>query len=160
MTSCMVSLEPIKETMNNGNQILIDSDAFIGWLLKGDAHYERAGKIFEQLQQRRIAAATTSTVIAETATVLSYRQGRKLARTFLDIINTGDLPVIYITESFYNDGLAIFKEQAQKGTSVIDCINVAVCRHLEITSIFSFDQVYAKRFDLQLVGNVLVDEDE
>lgn len=147
---------PHQGTMRNDIQILIDSDAFVGWLLEGDAHYERAGKIFAQLQQRQMAAATTSTVIAETATVLSHRQGQKLARTFLEILETGDLPIIYITESFYREGLAIFKEQAKRGTSVTDCINVAVCQHLEIERIFSFDQLYPKRFDLQLAGDLLL----
>lgn len=151
----MAHTTPIPETMTNDIQILIDSDAFVGWLLEGDDHYERSGKIFAQLQQRQMAAATTSAVIAETATVLSHRQGQKLARTFLEIIEEGDLPVIYITESFYHDGLAIFKEQAQKRTSVTDCINVAVCQHLEIKSIFSFDKAYPKHFDLQLASDLL-----
>ena len=151
---------PIPETMTNDIQILIDSDAFVGWLLEGDAHYERAGEIFAQLQKHQMAAATTSAVIAETATVLSYRQGQKLARTFLEIIEAGDLPIIYITESFYRDGLTLFKAQARKGTSVTDCINVAVCQHLEIESIFSFDKAYSRHFDLQLASDLLLHDHE
>ena len=158
MRRYMARTTPIPETMTNDIQILIDSDAFVGWLLEGDTHYERAGEIFAQLQQHQMAAATTSAVIAETATVLSHRQGQKLARTFLEILETGDLPVIYITESFYREGLAIFKEQPQRGTSVTDCTNVAVCQHLEIESIFSFDQVYHKRFDLQLASDLFLHE--
>jgi len=104
-----------------------------------------------------MALVTNSFVIAETATVLSHRQGQKLARIFLDIIEAGHLPVIYITEPLYEASLAIFRQQNQRGTSVTDCINVALCRYLNISSIFSFDRVYSNRFDLRLAGKMLAE---
>jgi len=81
---------PGKDGMNN-IQVLIDSDAFVGLMLERDAHHPQASAIFELLKANNVKVATTSFVVAETATVLSHASGQILARTFLDevIINAG-----------------------------------------------------------------------
>ena len=59
--------------------VLIDSDAFIGWLNVEDAHYEQANALFGQLQAQQAKFVTTSSVVAETATVLSHKVTHQLA---------------------------------------------------------------------------------
>jgi predicted nucleic acid-binding protein len=97
---------------------------------------------------------TTSYVVAETPTVLSHRSGQGLAKAFLDeIIENGNFPVIFIAKDLYEQALDIFKQQIKKGSSVTDCANVAVVRRFNIPTIFSFDKVYPKGFEVELISS-------
>lgn len=131
---------------------LIDSDAFVGWMLENDANHQKARRGFEYLCAQRARIATSTMVVTETATVLSHRKGQELARLFLDrVIAEGDMPVVFVTEALHNEALEIFKSQTKKGTSVTDCANVAIVRKLCIPKIFSFDKAYSRRFDLAVL---------
>jgi predicted nucleic acid-binding protein len=132
-------------------QVLIDSDAFVGRFFTQDAHFQRANALFDRLERDQTSLVTTSAVIGETATVLSHRQGQALAVQFLNIIEHSRLPVIYIDETLYQQGIALFKVQTHKGTSITDCLNVVVMRQYQIENILSFDQGYTHRFGVPLL---------
>jgi hypothetical protein len=38
----------------------------------------------------------------------------------------------------------IFKQQTKKGTSFIDCANIAIYKHFKMDAIFSFDKIYKR----------------
>lgn len=137
-------------------EILIDSDAFVGRFYPNDKHHDNAKGIFSELEEKGSSIATTSMVVAETATVLSHRSGQDLARTFISIIEKSTLPVIHIDDKFQQEAITIFKEQDRRGTSMTDCANIAVIRRFKIQAIFSFDKVYFKRFRLKTVGKYRV----
>lgn len=130
--------------------MLIDSDAFVGWILETDPHHEQAVALFEEAQQSSWRLVTHNFVIAETATVLSHRSGQPLARQFLNAIK--DIPQIYVQEDLFLKGLEIFRSQENKGTSFVDCLNVVVMKQLTIPRLMSFDQFYRKKFDLQIAA--------
>ena len=141
-----------KDPMRNDQQIIIDTDAFIGLMHETDALHAQATAIYQSLKEQRVQFTTTSAVVTETATLLSCRRGQAAACKFLhDFIDSGAFPVIFVKEALYQQGLAFFKAQTKKGTSFTDCVNAATCHQLEMPWIFSFDQVYAKKFGLQLV---------
>jgi predicted nucleic acid-binding protein len=136
-------------------QVLIDSDAFVGLLLARDAHHARSVRIFDRLKARNLPLATTSLVVAETATVLSHASGQPLARTFLDeVIAQAGFPVIFIDEALYGEAVAIFRAQEKRATSLTDCANVAVIQRLAIPQIFSFDKVYRNHFAIPMTQEV------
>lgn len=114
----------------NSFEILIDSDAFIGWLSQNDALHERVVHAFDQIRKDRLAMATTSLVVAETATTLSRRISQKMAVEFLSFVE--QLPIIHMTEDLQREALALFKAQSNEGTSVVDCANVVVMQRLSI----------------------------
>lgn len=128
-------------------QVLIDSDAFVGWLYEKDSHHAEASRIFTHLEEKRLVPVVTSLVVAEAATVLSHREGQRLARTFLDLVQR--YPVIHITKPLQQHALDLFQAQPARGTSVTDCANVVVVRQYRIPTIFSFDKVYPKTFGLK-----------
>lgn len=134
--------------------VLIDSDAFVGYFYPNDSLHDKASYIFANLEQERKAVIATSMVIAETATVLSYRSGQALATKFLAVIEKSKLPIIHIDEKLQNKALELFKTQQTKGTSVIDCANVAVMHYLKIPTIFSFDKFYEKHSGIQTIASV------
>lgn len=131
-------------------EILIDSDAFIGLMLEPDAHHKRAYTFFTQIKKQRLEVVTTSFVIAETATVLSNRKGQETARAFLDFVEK--IPTIHITEELQKEATLLFKQQNQRGTSLVDCSNVVVMRWFNIPTLFGFDKFYNKYFGLQTVA--------
>jgi predicted nucleic acid-binding protein len=142
-----------KETMSDDQQILIDSDAFIGLTHKTDALHKQAIVIYKQLKQKQVQFTTTSAVVSEIVTLLSHRQGHLAACKFLEtFVDSGQVPVIFVNEPLYQQGLHLFKQQTKKGTSFTDCANAAVCRQLDLTHIFSFDRVYPKSFGIALVA--------
>lgn len=138
--------------MSNGTQILVDSDAFVGLLLEKDAHHERSARLFAEVASQGASIVTNSFVIAETATVLSHRVGQELARIFLDeVIEQGRFPTVFVTEALQQQAIEIFKMQESRGTSMTDCVNVAIMQQLQISTIFSFDTFYSKRCNLKLL---------
>lgn len=139
--------------MENDAHVLIDSDAFVGWLVERDAHHQKITRILEHLKAKKMPLITTSAVVTETATVLSHRIGQQLAQLFLaEVIEKEDFPVVFISESIYHAALTLFKSQTQRGTSFTDCANVIVANQLGLRSIFSFDQAYPKYFGLKLLN--------
>lgn len=122
--------------------VLVDSDAFIGWLNTQDAHHARATQLFEQAFSQKHQLVTTSFVVSETATVLSARINQVAAIRFLDLVSA--YPIIHITEELQQAALALFRKQVTKRTSVVDCSNVVVAQHFGIADILSFDGFYKK----------------
>ena len=149
----MGNMERGKAAMRTDFAVLVDSDGFVGRFYPNDAHYQRARDIFQSLRDQQLRLVTTSFVVAETATVLSHRQGQELARKFLeDFIGAGDFDVIHITEELQDAARQLFIQQTTKGTSMTDCANVVVMKNFAIPRIFSFDKVYAKHFHLQVAA--------
>lgn len=127
-------------------QVLVDNDAFVGRFYPDDSQHKKASRIFGKLQDQGANIATTSLVVAETATVLSHRSGLKLARKFLYIGKVSKLPVIHIDEVLQRNALSVFKHQKKKGTSFTECANVVVMNRFKIPKILSFDDCYSKNF--------------
>lgn len=140
---------PIAMKSNSSQMVLVDSDAFIAWLVADDLLHKEAVDVLRTLQETKQVTVTTSLVVAETATVLSNRVGQEQAGAFLDFVEK--LPIIHITEELQAEALKLFRQQATKGTSVVDCCNVAVVNSFHIAAIFSFDGFYRKH-GLKIAG--------
>ena len=151
MTHCMEKTVPGKDAVHRNFDVLIDSDALVGWFWAADSHHAEATQIFHTLEATDQQLVLTSLVVGETATVLSHRSGQALARTFLDHIERSKVPVIHITEELNAAAIALFKAQTVKGTSLTDCANAVVARQFGIQELFSFDKVYARAFGLNTV---------
>jgi predicted nucleic acid-binding protein len=131
-------------------EVLIDSDAFIAFYLDYDLFHPQASELFARFDQSQTGLTTTSWVVAETATVLSYRGGQELAQTFLQRIKSSHIPVIHIDEKLEQATFQFFKNQKGRGISMVDCANAVVTQHFSIPEIFSFDKFY-KQLNLKIV---------
>jgi predicted nucleic acid-binding protein len=132
-------------------EVLIDSDAFIAFYLDYDLFHSQASELFARFDQSQTRLTTNSWVVAETATVLSYRGGQELAQTFLQRIERSDIPVIHIDEKLEQATFQFFKDQKGRGISMVDCANAVVTQHFSIPEIFSFDKFY-KQLHLKTVN--------
>jgi predicted nucleic acid-binding protein len=129
--------------------VLIDSDAFIGLLVKEDANHARAEEVFANIQEYRLNPATTNLVVAETATLFSRRSGQDSACLFLDFAKK--FQTIYLDERLHQLTVALFEQQRKKNTSFVDMANVVVARELDIPQLAAFDRVYTDDFDLTVL---------
>ena len=79
--------------------------------------------------------------------------GQKQAKDFLNRFNKIGVKQIFVGQKLTAKTWEIFKRQKKRGTSFVDCANVAVCKEMGINKIFSFDQIY--RFFPHLIENFL-----
>jgi predicted nucleic acid-binding protein len=131
-----------KERMRSDFDVLVDSDAFVGWMLPNDAHHDQVSQLFAQLEAEEQKLVATNFVIGETATVLSHRDGHHTAQKFLQMIDEIRFPVVHIDEALQEKSTQLFLAQQNKGVSMTDCANVVMMRFLHISRIFSFDRFY------------------
>lgn len=125
--------------------IFVDSDALIGLVLPQDAHHSNASKILDKLQESGEELVTSWESIDEVATKLAMYHNKQVARDFLAYVyGTSRLMIHFIDASLSREALSIFDKQTSKNVSLTDCANIAICRSMGITSIFSFDLHYKK----------------
>lgn len=149
MKSSMAAMAPgaptTRRLVNRGEHILVDSDFWLALSIRDDANKKQATELVAFFADNRAVLNSTNLVIGEVGTVLSHRLGQEAARDFLNHI---DINVIHVPESLDSRAIELFVEQDQRGTSYVDCANVAVMEALKLPFICAFDRVYHKRFDL------------
>lgn len=125
--------------------IFVDSDALIGIVLPKDAHHVNAHRLLDKLAALGEELVTSWECIDEVATKLAMYHTKQVARDFLIYTyRTSRLTIQFIDASLSREALAIFDKQTSKNVSLTDCANIAICRLMGITTVFSFDLHYKK----------------
>lgn len=128
---------------------LVDTNVLVGAIRDQDALHERAARMLVVLKNNHETWAL-NLVIQETATVLSMRDGMAAARTFYqgykDIIDVE----IKIDDKLEQLSWQIFLKQHKKGTSFVDCANLAVHQHYRLDAIATFDEFYPRNVRLSV----------
>jgi predicted nucleic acid-binding protein len=141
----------VRRNPQKNQYVLVDTDVWIGLVLRNDPHHKTAIKLLSQIRDQDSQMVITSDIIAETLTVLSHKDGQKTARGFLDFAqepSKNDLIILPRQEKFFQKALQVFGGQEKKGTSYVDCHNVVIMREFGLDNILSFDKVYHKKFGL------------
>ena len=122
-------------------KFLIDSDFLIALIKQDDNNHQKAIEKLKNLQNEIIY--TNLFVVAETATVLSYKVSHNAAKKFLKSIryNISALP---INNDIIAEADKIFISQNKNRTSWIDCLNIAMINYYKLDGILSFDKFYKK----------------
>lgn len=131
--------------------VLIDTDALVPLVIANDTHRKAVLKEFQHLREQGAKIAVTNFVVSEAVSMLSRRFDQQLALQMLQHLKL--LPTIHINKDDYHQTIALFEDQTRNNTSFVDMSNVVVMRHWDIPSIFSFDAIYAKDFDLEMIPN-------
>ena len=136
--------------MRDAATVLVDSDAFIGWLIAADAHHSQVKAVLRRIREQGATLTTTSYVIAETATLLSRRYAHEYACRFIAFIHSTEFPVIEVMGELREQAEDLFFTQKIEKVSLIDCANVVAVKRFAVNSILSFDRFY-RRFGIPLV---------
>lgn len=123
--------------------ILFDSDGLFALYVATDVHHERAKEMFASLLLgKKNQFYVSNLVLQETATVLSYRFGQEVALDFMTRVQRLPIVRIFVEEKMEAQAWNVFGKQNKKGTSFIDCSNLAIQEQHGIDTIFSFDKFY------------------
>ncbi|OGD61957.1 hypothetical protein A2160_01180 [Candidatus Beckwithbacteria bacterium RBG_13_42_9] len=123
-------------------KVLLDADALIALAKPDDSNHQKAIGLASSIKQARIY--TTPFTIPEATTVISYKLSQTAAKKFLIENRKKKFIELKLTPSIVQKADEVFIKQRAKGTSWIDCLNVAIAQAYRLDKIFSFDHFYQK----------------
>jgi len=123
---------------------LIDSDFLFGLFVVHDPHHKKTTSLLKSLVGKEHELVVSSLVVQETATVLSRKDNQSTAIFFLSELSKMPVEILHIGEDDEDSGWEIFKKQTKKGTSFVDCANLAIVEKYKFDGILSFDKFYPK----------------
>lgn len=124
---------------------LVDANVLVAVYREDDKLHGEAVDLVSRLKEKSWVFVVTNLVLQEIATVLSMRVGMKLARKFL--IDYGNMveEKVFLDEELERQSWRIFEKQEKKGTSFVDCANLAVIEKYKLDGILTFDEFYQKK---------------
>jgi predicted nucleic acid-binding protein len=122
-------------------KILVDTDFLIALIKIDDKNHLKAIDKVQKIKEAKVFI--TPFTIPETVTVLSYKVSHIAAKNFLKVARN-KLPELPLNEEIIASADKIFLSQNKKGTSWIDCLNVALIKYYKLDGILSFDKFYLK----------------
>lgn len=127
-------------------KIIVDSDFLFGLVIGVDAHHKNCKKLLKKCSKDNVKLVALNLVIQETATVISNKRSQQDSLLFLDMVSKMPIDIIDLNSEVENLAWEVFKKQTKKGTSFIDCANLAFCQKYKLDGILSFDDFYPKEF--------------
>jgi len=131
-------------------KLLIDSDFLVGVFRDEDPHHDEAKILLRKYKNQPAQLHVVSLVLFETATVLSHRTGMNAARLFHEHLPELELAVVDVDTNLEKHSWEIFLGQTKKGTSFVDCANLATFELYKLDGILSFDTFYPKEILIKL----------
>ena len=127
-------------------KLLVDSDFLIANYRADDPSHNKATKVAIDLNKKRAKFYCLNLVVQESTTVISKKIGMDDARKFYSgLKNFVDIFVL-LDERLEKRAWEIFLKQTKKGTSFVDCVNIAVVEKYNFDGILSFDKFYPKKY--------------
>lgn len=123
-------------------KLLVDSDFWFGFFVAGDAHHKESKRIFSETLENNDSLFCLRLVIYETATVLSRKINQQASIVFVKKFPLLSVTLVDIDEELERKTWDIFLKQTKKGTSFIDCANLAAYEKFKFDGILSFDRFY------------------
>ena len=118
-------------------KLLVDSDFLISLFKPLDSNHQKASRIFKEIQNKSSLIAL-NLVFQESTTVISKQIGMDNARKFYEFLPELVNEQVNLNEDVEKEAWKIFLKQTKKGTSFIDCANLAVHQKFKLDGI-SFD---------------------
>lgn len=127
-----------------GQKVIVDSNVLIALVKADDSTHLVAKRLVLNLHDKGYVFIALNLVIQESATVISMKVGQKAAKDFFENRARVIDQEIYLDSDLEKTAWRIFIEQNKKGTSFIDCANLAVIQKYKLDGILSFDEFYPK----------------
>lgn len=125
-------------------KLLIDSDFLYGSFNTNDAHHITSVALFKKYKYSGASFYVLNLVLQEVGTLLSHRVGMDAVRHFQREIALLGVNTINVEESTEKAAWELFLKQTKKGSSFVDCANLAVIEKYNLDGILSFDSFYPK----------------
>lgn len=125
-------------------KLLLDSDCLFAAFIEVDAHHSNAAKLLKKAKDLNSSFYVTNLVIQETATVLSHKRGQVVAKYFYNQFKSIVDTVILLDLELEKRSWDVFLNKTKKGTSFVDCSNIAALKMYNLGKLMSFDKGYPK----------------
>lgn len=126
-------------------KILVDSDVLIALYRPTDSNHTSAVSLVTRLHNLAYQFVVSNLIIQESTTVISYKMGMNDARKFYSGLSSFYDERISIDENIEKSAWDIFFKQTKKGSSFIDCSNIALISYYSLDGIVAFDSFYPKK---------------
>lgn len=126
------------------NKVIVDSDFLVALFKPDDFSHRRAVDCANVVKGKGYLFVALNLVVQESTTVISHKMGMADARTFHAGLKTVLDQTIRLHEELEKEAWKLFLQQTKKGTSFIDCANLAAIAQYKLSGILSFDQFYPK----------------
>lgn len=123
-------------------KVLADADFLVAIAKKDDTNHQKALRYATMLKNS--AVFVTPFTIPEAVTVLSYKVSHKAAKSFLQSVREQNFIELPLDQMTTKEADSIFLSRNEKGTSWVDCVNVAFVKLYHLDGIVSFDKFYKK----------------
>ncbi|EKD57351.1 MAG: hypothetical protein ACD_57C00336G0002 [uncultured bacterium] len=125
-------------------KLLAGSDYLIALSVTEDSNHKRAIEISNNISGREISAMNI--VFQESTTVVSKKFGMDNAKAFYRKLNELISNVLFLDSEAERKAWEVFLKQTKKGTSFVDCANLATAEEFGFDKILSFDEFYPKKY--------------
>lgn len=125
-------------------KVLVDSDCLFAAYVAKDPNNKKATTLLKKYQQAQTTLYITNLVLQELATVFNHKIGQLESIELIQKIKLLKLIQITIDEALEKSGWQVFFSQTKKGTSFVDCANLATIKLYKLDGILSFDSFYQK----------------
>lgn len=134
-------------------KVLVDSDFLFALFVGHDPHHKIATQQFRKFRKEGAQLSVLNIVIQEAATVISHKVDQHTSVDFFNKIQKiKELQRLVVDEKLEERAWEVFLKQTKKGTSFVDCANLAAARSYGIDKIATFDRFYPKEL---LLGGVV-----
>ncbi|MBI4991277.1 type II toxin-antitoxin system VapC family toxin [Candidatus Gottesmanbacteria bacterium] len=123
--------------------LLLDSDFLIALANKEDASHDKAIILFQKIYKETLHVLNI--VSQESTTVVSKRFGMIRAKLFYTRLNELVNKLIILDSNIESLAWKLFLAQTKKGTSFVDCANLATLNYYKLDGILSFDEFYKEK---------------
>lgn len=124
-------------------KLIADSDFLIALYKPLDSNHQKAVDLYKRIQNKYKLTAL-NIVFQESTTVISKHIGMDNAKKFYQLISKMVGEQVFMNNELEKDTWKLFLKQTKKGTSFIDCANLAFCQKYKLDGILSFDDFYPK----------------
>lgn len=122
-----------------------DSDFLVGVFRQEDTNHAKAMKLLGEMGKEEVELWASNLVRQESATVVSHRAGMSAARLFVEKLAKDIQRWVKVDMELEGKAWGIFLKQDKKGTSFVDCANLAVIEKYKLDGILTFDGFYPKK---------------
>lgn len=128
-----------------GRKIVLDSNVLVALYKLDDSTHQQAKEITRRLHEQGDTFVVLNLIVQESATVISMKVGQEEAKDFYQKRDRVIDREIALDDALEDQAWKIFLRQLKKGTSFIDCANLAFIEKYKLDGILSFDKFYPKK---------------
>jgi predicted nucleic acid-binding protein len=101
------------------NKVIVDANIFIAFYLDNDSLHEEGVEMLRKIQEEKYEMLIHPFVIQEVVTILTYREGSKKAKVFLDDIFKTDCEIISIDKKIAFADVALLATSKEYNLPII-----------------------------------------